>query len=133
MKKTIVAYITAWVIPVVALVCHLAGVADVVKLAVADPVTDYILSCFVVLWTLGVAYVALKFPKSSRVARWLCRSGSIDKKEVWRRAEFMRLMIILFTEVVIAVAYVVCVGDMSLYLLAIVGLTLFFCVPQRKD
>lgn len=133
MKKTIVAYIIAWVIPVVALVCHLAGVAEGVKLAVADPVTDYILSCFVVLWTLGVSYVVLKFPKSSRVARWLCRSGSADKKDVWRWAEFLRLLIILFTEVVIVVTYVVCAGDMSFYLLAIVGLTLFFCVPQRKD
>lgn len=133
MKKTIVTYIIAWVIPVVALVCHLAGVVDGVKLAVVDPVTDYILSCFVVLWTLGVSYVVLKFPKSSRVARWLCHSGSADKKDVWRRAEFLRLLIILFTEVMIVVAYVVCAGDMSFYLLAIVGLTLFFCVPQRKD
>lgn len=133
MKKLKLLYAFAWLVPVALFTCVYLEVVGSVAGAAHGGVVDYIMYLFAVAVTLIVAYVSIKFFAMSTVKKRLPAEDSPSYAEAYLSLSVFRMCLLLFAEVVDAVVLVATEDKSVIYLMAILTLVLFFCVPQSRQ
>lgn len=129
MKRLILLYVAAWLIPV-ALYVHMWYVeAGDAASSGQGGLVDYVLYLCATVVTLLVSYAAVKFFAFSFVKDKLSGEKGLPYARLHVSLSTLRLCMVLFAEV-LDVAVLLVTGEQSvLYLMAILVLVLFFCLP----
>ncbi len=129
MKRLILLYVTAWLIPI-ALYVHVWYVeAGDAASGEQSGLADYVLYLCATVVTLLVSYAAVKFFAFSFVKDKLSGKEGLPYARSHVSLSMLRLCMVLFAEV-LDVAVLLVAGEQSvLYLMAILVLVLFFCLP----
>jgi hypothetical protein len=132
MKRLILLYVVAWVLPLALYVYEWkfggCGVS-----AGQISVADYVLYLSATVITLLVSYVAVKFFAFRRVKDKLADKEGSSYAKTYLSLSALRLCLVLFAEVFNILVLLVAKERSVLYLMAILVIVLFFCIPASSQ
>ncbi len=128
MKRLILLYVVAWVLSL-ALYVYEWKFGGCGASAGQISVADYVLYLSTTVVTLLVSYVAVKFFAFRRVKDKLADKEGSSYAKAYLSLSVLRLCLVLFAEVFNILVLLVAKERSVLYLMAILVIVLFFCIP----
>lgn len=129
MKKLILLYIAAWIIPVVVYCIVLFGSGANGNRAYWGETCSYIFYLCDIVLTLCASYVAMKFFSFRVIKAKLAENSAIR----FIRLSAIRIAVVGFAEIFNIITYFIIGESSALYLMAILLVALFFCLPQSPE
>ena len=131
MKTTYTLYAITWLVPSVLIALYLAGIIPTAT-PMLDELATYLLNLATITLSLITAYLAMKMFALPMVKRKMQSLQGIQKEKYHDSLSQLRIVAVLLVILINFLAFYITASQSPLYLSAMLGIALIFCLPQRQ-